>query len=110
MWVVRALLVVALVAVILGFSVYNAEERVAVSLLNTRYITVPLIFVAYWAFSFGMAVSFLLFVTVYFKQMSELRRQKRINESLDSEVAALRNRTIEESDNLFLRSEKEDSQ
>jgi predicted PurR-regulated permease PerM len=109
MWVFRTLLVVILIAVILGFSVYNAQERVAVSILNTRYINVPLIYIAYWAFLFGMVISFLLFVTIYFKQAAELRRQKRITDSLTHEIAALRNRTIQESGDSFLRSGKEES-
>ncbi len=109
MWVFRALLAIVLIAVLLGFSVYNAQERVAVSILNTRYINVPLIYIAYWAFLFGMVISFLLFVTIYFKQAAELRRQKRIADSLTHEIAALRNRTIQESGETFLQSGKENS-
>jgi len=106
MWVIRTLLVVALIAIILGFSVYNAGERVAVNILNTRYTNVPLIYVAYWAFIFGMLVSFVLFVIVYFKQAGEVRRQRRIAEALSSEIAALRNRPIDESGDKFLQPDK----
>ena len=109
MWVFRAFLAVILFAVLLGFSVYNAEERVAVTILNTRYINVPLIFVAYWAFFFGLIVSFLLAVTIYFKQTWEIRRQRRIIDSLNNEVSALRNRPIEGGDQ-FLFSDKENAQ
>jgi uncharacterized integral membrane protein len=52
MWIIRALLIIILIMILLGFSVYNAEERVAVNIIKTRYINVPLIFVAYWAFVF----------------------------------------------------------
>jgi uncharacterized integral membrane protein len=109
MWVFRALLVVVLIAVLLGFSVYNAGERVTVRLLNTPYYGVPLIYIAYWAFLFGMVISFLLFVTIYFKQSSEIRRLKRLSESLNSEISALRNRPIEDSSDTFLGAKKEDS-
>lgn len=109
MWVIRALLAVVLIAVILGFSVYNAEERVAVSILKTRYVNVPLIIVAYWAFIFGMLVSFALFVTIYFKQTGEIRRHRRQVESLNSEIAALRNRPIEQTDEAFLVPNKEET-
>jgi len=109
MWVVRALLVVVLIIVILAFSVYNAQERVTVTSPTTRYINVPLIYIAFWAFLFGLVISFLLFVTIYFKQAAELRRQKRITESLTHEIAALRNRTIQESGESFISSGKDDS-
>jgi len=94
--------------ILLGFSVYNAEERVTVNILNTRYINVPLIFVAYWAFVFGLLVSFALFATIYLKQSSEIRRHKRTAEALQSEIVALRNRPIQESDEKFLQAGKEE--
>lgn len=109
MWVFRALLVVVLIAVLLGFSVYNAGERVTVRLLNTPHYGVPLIYVAYWAFLFGMVISFLLFVTIYFKQASEIRRHKRLTESLNNEISALRNRSIEGSSEIFHGSKKDDA-
>ena len=109
MWVLRALLVVVLIVVLVGFSVYNAEERVGVNILTTRYINVPLIVITFWAFIFGLVVSFLLFVTVYFRQVAEIRRQRRIADSLGSEISALRNRPIEESADDFLLSDKENN-
>ncbi len=109
MWVFRALLVVVLIAVLLWFSISNAQESVAVTIFTTRYVNVHLIYVVYWAFLFGMVISFLLFVSIFFKQVAELRRQKRIAESLTHEIAALRNRTIQESGESFLHSGKDDS-
>jgi uncharacterized integral membrane protein len=109
MWVVRALLVVILFAVLLGFSVYNANERVAVTILQTRYYNVPLIFVAYWAFIFGLLVSFLLFVTIYFRQAADVRRYKRKMNDLAHEVAALRNRSLDESSESMLPPKKDTS-
>ena len=109
MWVVRALVVIALVAIILGFSVYNGGERVAVNIINTRYINVPLIIVAYWAFIFGMLVSFILFATVYFRQMGDIRRHKRAAEALGNEIAALRNRSVEEAADKFILSGKDEA-
>jgi len=106
MWVVRAILVVAVFIVLLGFGIYNAGEKVSVTILSTRYINVPLIVVVFWSCVFGLLVSILLFITVYFKQAGEIRRQKRINDSLIAEVGALRNRPIEETDDKFLLSDK----
>lgn len=107
MRVIWALLGVILIAGLLGFSVYNAEERVAVNLLNTRYINVPLIYITYWAFIFGMILSFALLATILFRQAAELRRIKKIQGALNSEIAALRNRPIEESPDKFLQSGRE---
>lgn len=109
MWVVRTFLIVAVFVILLGFGIYNAGEKVSVTILNTRYVNVPLIVVAFWSCVFGLLVSILLFITVYFKQIGELRRQKRVNESLNSEISALRNRPIEETDDKFLLSDKEDN-
>jgi uncharacterized integral membrane protein len=109
MWVIRALLVVALVAIIVGFTVYNADERVSVNLFQTRYVNYPLIYVAYWAFLFGMLVSFVLSVTIYFKQAGEIRRYRRAAEGLSNEIAALRNRRIDEASDNFLQSNRGDS-
>jgi uncharacterized integral membrane protein len=107
MWVIRTLLIVAVFVILLGFGIYNAGEKVSVTILNTRYVNVPLIVVAFWSCVFGLLVSVLLFITVYFRQVGEIRRQKRINESLNAEIAALRNRPIEEADDKFLLSDKE---
>jgi uncharacterized integral membrane protein len=107
MWVVRTILIVAVFVVLLGFGIYNAGEKVSVTILSTRYINVPLIVVAFWSCVFGLLVSILLFITIYFKQVADLRRLKRINDSLNAEIAALRNRPIEEADDKFLLSDKE---
>jgi uncharacterized integral membrane protein len=107
MWVVRTILIVAVFVVLLGFGIYNAGEKVSVTILSTRYINVPLIVVAFWSCVFGLLVSILLFITIYFKQVADLRRLKRINDSLNAEIAALRNRPMEEADDKFLLSDKE---
>jgi uncharacterized integral membrane protein len=109
MWVIRTLLIVALFVLLLWFGIDNAGEKVSVKLINTRYVNVPLIVVTFWACVFGLLVSILLFITVYFKQVGEIRRQKRISESLNAEIAALRNRPIEEADDKFLLSDKENT-
>jgi len=60
MWVIRALLVMVLIVVIVGFSVLNSEERVTVQLHDTTYYNIPLIVVTYWSFVAGMVVTFVL--------------------------------------------------
>jgi len=106
MWVIRTLLGIVLIAVLLYFAFLNAGAQVTVRLTpgsTDEYIYVgPLIIVCFWAFLLGMVLSFIFFVTVYFKQVSEIRRYKRTADSLSGEIAALRNRPIEESTDSFL--------
>lgn len=109
MWVIRALLILAAFAIALGFVVSNADEKVAVNILQTRYVNVQLYVVAFWAFLFGMLVSFIVSVTVYFKQAGEIRRYRRTAEGLANEIAALRNRRIDEASDNFLQSNRGDS-
>jgi uncharacterized integral membrane protein len=109
MWVIRAVLFVVLLVVLGGFIVYNAEEKVSVNIIKTRYINVPLVLVAFWAFVSGTVAAILYFVAVYFKQVGEIRRFKRKADSLSNEIAALRNRPIEESTDKFLLSDKEEN-
>ena len=108
MWIVRVILIVALFIALLGFSIQNVEEKVEVVLANTKYVNVPLIYVVYWACIAGLLISIILFVAIYLRQVTELRRQKRTIDSLNNEIIALRNRSIEEADDGFLVSKKED--
>ncbi len=107
MWIVRALLVIILIIVLVGFSVKNASERVWIKIVDTPKETL-LIYVVYWAFVFGMLISFILFATVYLRQANEIRRFRRQAEALQSEISALRNRTIDETAEKFLQPEKDE--
>jgi uncharacterized integral membrane protein len=100
MWAVRALLVIVLVVVIVGFSVLNSEERVTVQLYNAVYYNVPLIVVTYWTFVAGMVVTFVLGLSYFWKLSLDLREARRDNKRLLSELTALRNRPIEAIDRL----------
>ncbi len=110
MWLVRALVGVLIFVVLLGFFVYNAEQRVSVNTITAMYHNVPLIVVVFWSFVFGLLTSFLLSITIYFKQTSDIRRLKRNVDNLNSEITALRNRPIEESEDKFLLDDKEEKQ
>jgi uncharacterized integral membrane protein len=102
MWVIRALLVMVLVVVIVGFSVLNSEERVTVQLHDTTYYNIPLIVVTYWSFVAGMLVTFVLGLSYFWKLSLDLRDARRDNKRLLSELTALRNRPIEALDRLDL--------
>ena len=96
MWILRNLVVIVLISLIIGFVIYNSNERVAVNLYGREYFDVPLIFVAFWAMVVGMVISFALGVSYYFRTYSEWRNQKEENRRLLEEITALRNLPFEE--------------
>jgi uncharacterized integral membrane protein len=96
MWIMRTLVIIVLIALIVGFAIYNSDERISVNLYGKRFFDIPMIFVAFWALVVGMIVSFALGVGYYFKMYSELRHQKAQNQKLLKEITALRNLPLEE--------------
>ncbi len=96
MWILRALLIMLILIILIGFSIYNSGEKVSVNLFGTKYTEVPMIFVAYWAFVVGMLISFILGVTYYLKIHGELSQQKKETKKLLEELKALRNMAIQD--------------
>ena len=96
MWAIRTFFIIVLIVLVVGFSIYNSQERVSVNLYGKEYIEVPMIFVGFWALVIGMILSFVLGVSYYFKMHSELRNMKKENKRLMDEVTALRNLPLEE--------------
>ena len=96
MWILRTLVIIVLITLIVGFAIYNSDERISVNLYGKQYDYVPMIFVAFWALVVGMLISFALGIGYYFKMYSELRNQRRENQKLLEEVTALRNLPLEE--------------
>jgi len=103
MWVVRAILALAAIVVIGGFLVYNGplDQRVTIDLYWKRYEDVRLIVALFWGFVGGMVTAMILLMGAYIKQLSQLSSAKRAIKGLKEEVAALRNRPIEEPHDLF---------
>ena len=98
MWVLRTFLIIILIVLVVGFSIYNSDERISVNLYGQEYIDVPMIFVAFWALVIGMLISFVLGVSYYFKMHAELRSLRKENKKLTDEVTALRNLPLEETE------------
>jgi uncharacterized integral membrane protein len=98
MWVFRAILILIIIAVIIGFAVYNSGpgQTVDIDLIWAQRYDVPVITVVFWAFILGSLVSLLLFISVYLKQSNQLNEANRAAKGLQAEVTALRNRPIEE--------------
>lgn|SRR5574341_324923 len=96
MWILRVLILMLIIIIIIGFSIYNSWQKVTVNLFGHHYNEVPMIFVSYWAFVVGMLVSFILGITYYLKIHGELSQQKKETKRLSDEIKALRNMTLED--------------
>ena len=96
MWILRTLVIIVLITLIVGFAIYNSEERISVNLYGKEYYQVPMVFVAFWTLVVGMLISFALGISYYFKMYAELRNQRSENRKLIEEITALRNLPLEE--------------
>ncbi|MFQ5608229.1 MAG: LapA family protein [Candidatus Zixiibacteriota bacterium] len=109
MWAVRAIVVFALIALIVGFVVYNSvlDQRVAVNLYWKQFENVRLLYVIFWSFLSGFAFAFVLAAGAYVKNLTQINSARRTIKGLQEEVSALRNRPIEESRDMFGDDEKQ---
>jgi uncharacterized integral membrane protein len=96
MWALKILLILVIIMLLIGFSIYNSGEYVSVNLFGYQYPGVPMIIVAYWSLVIGMLISFLLGVSYYLRIQSELREQRKENTRLTEEITTLRNLPLEE--------------
>jgi len=103
MWAIRAILIVALVLAVVAFAFYNMspDQVVDVDLIWMQRANVPIVTVVFWAFVGGVMVSLFVALTTYIKQSIQIRAARRKIRALESEVAVLRNRPIEESAELL---------
>jgi len=105
MWVIRAVLILILLLLMVGFAFYNSgpDKKVAVTLepLFDNYADVPLVVVVFCSLVAGAVLSMLLFITIYFRRSMEVHSHRRRIKALEAEAAILRNRPIEESANLL---------
>lgn len=110
MWAIRALIIALIVIAIVAFFSYNigTAQKVDVDLVWVKYWDVPLVIVTFWAFVAGVLVSLTLFISVYIKLSVSNHSARKKVKALESEVAVLRNRPIEESAQLI--SEGKESQ
>ncbi len=103
MWVFRSFLILVIIGIIIGFAQFNSglEQKVDINLIWAQRANVPLLTVIFWSFILGALVSWLLFVSVYLKQSTQLNKANREIKGYRDEVTALRNRPIEETKNLL---------
>jgi uncharacterized integral membrane protein len=95
----RAIAAIALLIVtmaVVAFAVMNPGERVVVNLGFRTFYDVPMILALFVAFLIGVALT-LLYCLYYFVDMGlNVRRLKKRNRDLETELVAIRNLPIEE--------------
>jgi len=103
MWAFRAIIVAVIVVAIVAFAIHNIGQyqKVDVDLIWKEFRGVALVEVVFWAFAAGVVVSLAIFISVYVRLTVNLRSVRRHMRALESEVAVLRNRPIEESAELL---------
>jgi uncharacterized integral membrane protein len=91
MWLVRSVLVFAVIVGVLVFAIGNVEHRTTIRLFTQTYYNVHLSLVVLSAAVFGAAFCFLVMIFREFSLRSMIRKLRRENMRLDDEVTALRN-------------------
>jgi uncharacterized integral membrane protein len=95
----RAIAAIALLVVtmaVVAFAVMNPGERVVVNLGFRTFYDVPMILALFVAFLIGVALT-LLYCLYYFIDLGlNVRRLKKRNRDLETELVAIRNLPIEE--------------
>ena len=98
MWVFRMLLLLVLVVIVTGFAMLNSAQRATVT-LGTESLTfrgVPLVLLLFEAFVLGAVVWFFISIAHEVVLRRIIRKQKREITDLNSEIAGLRQISLEE--------------
>ncbi|MDZ4722429.1 MAG: lipopolysaccharide assembly protein LapA domain-containing protein [candidate division Zixibacteria bacterium] len=94
-----------LIIIVIAFAFNNVgtNQKIDVNLqpFYYNYTQVPLLTVVMWSVIAGMLISILLFILMYIKMAVGIRSANTKIRALESEMAILRNRPIEESVDLL---------
>lgn len=103
MWAVRAILIALVFVAAVAFAYSNVGIVVDVNLqpVYSDLADVPLITVVGWSLGVGLFLSLLMFISTYIKLSVQMRAARKRIKALETEVAILRNRPIEESADLL---------
>ncbi len=96
MWVFKWVLSAVLILIILGFALQNQQEVVRVHIVNWTSVELPLYFVIYISFAFGLFTWLLTSIFKIMQLKSDCRQLKKQGEHLQEELNKLRNLTVEE--------------
>ncbi|MCH8286849.1 LapA family protein [candidate division KSB1 bacterium] len=110
MWIVRWVTALAVFSVALLFIWYNSEQLsniIPIRIWRGYQINTPLFVTLFVVFIFGALAWFPVAITQYLKTKAEVRKLKRDNHQLQSELRDLRNISIDEEENKEEEPEKE---
>lgn len=96
MWLVRLLLFIIAIAILVGFVMLNPDQRVDVHFPWGSYFNVLLSYVVFGAVVIGMFIVFLYAIFYFMKIAGDIREKNRQLRALETELSALRNRSLED--------------
>jgi uncharacterized integral membrane protein len=95
MWIIRWAFIAIIIAVVLGFSLQNADPvRVTIWGQYCTLYDVPLFLVIYVSFIFGVFVYLLVAIFHQLQLRSEIGRLRRENRKLQQELTDMRNLSL----------------
>lgn len=96
MWILKWVLAAILIVIILGFALQNQHQVVQVRIVNWISPELPLYFVIYISFAFGLFTWLLTSIFKIMQLKTECRQLKKQGRRLQDELNKLRNLTVEE--------------
>jgi len=96
MWILKWILGAILIILVLGFALQNQAEVVNVRILNWFSPELPLYFIVYISFAFGMFTWLLTSIFKIMQLKNDSRLLKKQNQLLQNELNKLRNLSVEE--------------
>ena len=96
MWIFRWLFIAIVMILVLAFALQNLEQRTVVRFYTWETAELPLILFLFEAFVVGLIVWFLVAIFHDLQLRSEIRRIRKENKKLRSELTALRNLPLDE--------------
>ncbi|HOX86822.1 MAG TPA: lipopolysaccharide assembly protein LapA domain-containing protein [bacterium] len=97
MWVIKWLLIAAVVILIIGFAMQNTTQRVAVQFYQYRSIELPLWVVMYASFVAGLLFWLVVSIGRIVSLKRQLHKQHKESKNLRLELDSLRNASIDDS-------------
>jgi uncharacterized integral membrane protein len=98
MWIIRSFIVIVILLMIVAFAIQNAQEYVDIRVYNKLYENIPIAWVLFIAFVFGVTFWFIVSISQFFSLYSAHNKLKRENKKLLEEIKTIRNMPLQEAD------------
>lgn len=96
MWIIKWILGALLIILVLGFALQNQHQMVQVRIVNWISPELPLYFIVYLSFAFGMITWLLTSIFKILQLKADCRNYRKQSEQLQEELNKLRNLSVEE--------------